>query len=159
NHTEQSRALVSGELDIGLFGMAYEAKRQKLPHEPVLKYQVLVALPKAHSSARREKVSLAALASEVFVGISEKSFPGAWEMAVKVCVEAGFRPKYLQTTNDAFATLGLVSTGCAVAFMPESMKLLVPDNVVFRPFDPPLVLDGYVVWKRGAPTGAMKEFL
>lgn len=158
NHAEQGRALAAGELDIGLLSLEHEAKRLKLPREPLLKYQVLIALPKTHPAARKTKVPLASLAGEMFVGISEKSFPGAWEIAVKACGAAGFRPKYLQSTEDAFAAISLVSAGCAVAFMPEPMKLLAPYNVVFRPLDPPLVLDGFVAWKRGTPSEAMKNF-
>lgn len=78
----------------------------------------------------------------------------AWETALKLCAQAGFRPKYLQVAENAFAAMNLVSAGCAVAFMSERMKRVVQDGVVPRPFDPPIILDLHLAWKHGTPTAA-----
>ena len=117
-----------------------------------------IALPKKHPAARKSKVPLASLANEFFAGISEKAFPGAWETAIKLCAQAGFRPKYLQVVENAFAALSLVAAGCGVGFMSDEMKWLPYEGVVLRPLDPPILLDLHLAWKRGTPTPAMKEF-
>ena len=159
NPAEQGRALAAGELDVALIGLEHEAKRLKLPHERFMKVKLCIALPKTHPAARKSKVSLASLADEFFAGISEKTFPGAWETAVKLCAQANFRPKYLQVTENAFAAMSLVSAGCAVAFVPEAMKIIAFEGLVVCPLDPPILLDAYVAWKRGTPTVLMKDFI
>jgi LysR family transcriptional regulator, benzoate and cis,cis-muconate-responsive activator of ben and cat genes len=159
NPAEQGRALAAGELDVGLIGLENEAKRLKLPHESFMKMNLCIALPKAHPAARKSKVSLASLAGDFFIGISEKTTPGAWDMAVKLCAQANFRPRYLQVTENAFVAMSLVSTGCAVAFATEPMKAVAWEGVVIRPLDPPLQLEAHVAWKRDTPTVAMKEFI
>lgn len=159
NPAEQGGALAAGELDVGLIGLENEAKRLKLPHEPFMKVKFYIALPKAHPAARKSRISLASLADEFFAGISEKAFPGAWEMVVKLCAQAKFRPRYLQVTENAFAAMSLVSAGCAVAIAPELMKAVAWEGVVFRPLDPPILLDAFVACRRETPTVPMKEFI
>jgi len=159
NFAEQGRALAAGELDVGLIGLEHEAKRQKLPHEPFVTVTLHIALPSKHPAVRKSKVALASLADEYFVGISENAFPGAWDTAIKLCAEAGFRPKYLQVVENAFAALSLVAAGCGVAFMSDEIKRLPYEGVMLRPLDPPILLDLHLAWKRGTPTAAMKEFI
>jgi DNA-binding transcriptional LysR family regulator len=159
NPAEQGRALAAGELDVGLIGLETEAKRLKLPHEPFMQVRLCIALPKAHPAARKSKISLTSLAKDFFIGISDKAHPGAWEMAVKLCAQADFRPRYLQVTENALAAMSLVSAGCAVAFAPEPMKAVAWEGVVLRPLDPPVLLDAFVACRRETPTAAMKEFI
>ena len=157
--TEQGHALDAGELDVGLIGLENEAKRLKLPHEPFMQVRLYIALPKAHPAARKSKVPLTSLASAFFIGISEKAHPGAWDMAVKLCTQAGFRPRYLQVTENALAAMSLVSAGSAVAFAPEPMKAVAWEGVVIRPLDPPVLLDAVVAYRLETPSVAMKEFI
>lgn len=159
NPAEQGRALDAGELDVGLIGLEYEAKRLKLPQELFMKAKLYIALPEAHPAASQSKVPLASLADEFFIGISEKAHPGAWDLAVRLCGQVNFRPRHLQVTENALAAMNLVSAGCAVAFATEPMKSAALEGVVIRPLDPPVLLDAFVACRRETPTVAMKEFI
>jgi DNA-binding transcriptional LysR family regulator len=156
---EQGRALDAGELDVGLIGLESEPKRLKLTHEAFMQVRLCIALAKTHPAARKATISLASLANEFFIGISEKAHPGAWDLAVKLCTQAGFRPRYLQATDNALAAMSLVSAGSAVAFAPEPLKTVAWEGVVIRPLDPPVVLDVFVACRREAPTVAMSGFI
>lgn len=156
---EQGRALAAGELDVALIGFDNEPKRLKLPYEPFMNVKGYIALPKNHPAARKARVPLASLANEFFIGISEKTHPGAWDMAVKLCARADFRPRYLQVTENPLAAMNLVSAGGVVAFATELMRTVPWDGIVIRPLDPPVMLEAVVAWNKETPTAAMTEFL
>jgi DNA-binding transcriptional LysR family regulator len=144
---------------VGLIGLENEAKRLKLTHEAFMQVRLCIALAKTHPAGRKSKVPLASLANEFFIGISEKAHPGAWDLAVKLCTQAGFRPRYLQATENALAAMSLVSAGSAVAFAPEPLQAVAWEGVVIRPLDPPILLDVYVASRRETPTAAMSGFI
>lgn len=146
---EQGKAMTAGKLDAGFIGFAFEADAAGLEKQKVGVCDFVVALPASHPLAKRKAVSLAALAREVFLLISEEHFPGASEVMMNACIEAGFRPKRLQVAERGHTILGLVASGCGVALLPASLRELPHGGVVFRWPSSPVSADLFLAWRRG----------
>jgi DNA-binding transcriptional LysR family regulator len=144
--TRQAAALAEGRLDAGLIGFAHEADAVGLAKRRIGSCRFVAALPAGHRAARRRLVSLASLAGDSFFVISEDHYPGASRFALAACERAGFRPRVLQAAERGHTILGLVAGNCGVALLPEPLRGLPHDGVVFRPLAEPLEADLFVAW-------------
>jgi len=116
-------ALAIGDLDLVLGDEWQHGPRRLgagLERHDLFEDPVRVALPVRHAVARRHRdaVPLAELAGAIWV----TGHPGmGWdEMTVRTCREhGGFDPDVRHRTNDANASLALVSRGLAVALLPK----------------------------------------
>jgi DNA-binding transcriptional LysR family regulator len=52
-----------------------------------------------------------------------------------------------------------VAGGLGVALVPEQVKKLEHDNVVFRPLNPTVGTEGCVAWKSENPSAALKAYV
>jgi DNA-binding transcriptional LysR family regulator len=155
---EQAQALKEGRLDAGFIGFADEAEAAGLSKRKVGTCTFVVALPKGHRAAGKARVSLASLADEFFLGISDQTYPGASGHVTRACEHAGFRPKIVQMVERGFTILGLVAARCGVAVLPESLKALPHSGIVFRPLAEPPSADLFLAWNSDSPT-LLPEFL
>jgi DNA-binding transcriptional LysR family regulator len=156
---EQAQSLIEGRLDAGFIGFAHEADSRGLSKRKIGVCSFVAALPKNHPAARKSIVRLATLADEFFLGISDRTYPGASRQVLAACEEAGFRPKILQMVERGYTILGLVAGKCGVALLPESLKGLPHPGTVFRPLEKPPTADLFVCWRTGSPPTALSNFL
>jgi LysR family transcriptional regulator, benzoate and cis,cis-muconate-responsive activator of ben and cat genes len=157
--SEQSRELLSGELDAGFIGFAQEADGAGLCKRKISSCEFIAALPKGHHAARKSAVELGSLANDFFLGISEETYPDASHHVQEACRRAGFRPKVLQMVERGFTILGLVAGGGGVAILPKSLKAMPHAGVVFRPLTDPPITDLFLAWKPQTPSPLLAEFL
>jgi len=156
---QQARALVDGELDAGFIGFADEADSAGLHKRKVGSCSFVAALPKDHRAARKSRIPLSSLAEDFFLGISDQSYPGAWRHVLEACDLAGFRPRTLQMVERGYTILGLVGARCGVALVPESLRDLPHDGIVFRPLIDPPVGDLFIAWRERQPQPPLGDFL
>lgn len=157
--TQQAEALVDGRLDVGFIGLAREADAAGLARRKVAACDFVVALPDDHSAARRRRVSLADLASEMFLTISETSFPGAAALVSEACRGAGFRPRLVQAAERGHTLLSLVAARCGVALVPESLAAMPHVGVCLRPLTEPTRADLFLAWDPRRPSEIRDAFL
>src|SRR5262245_30837974 len=136
--SEQARAIAAGRLDFGFIGTAFEAEAAALEKSRIGRCEFHVVLPGGHKLARKRQVPLSSLADEMFLLISDDHFPGASQVMQKACESAGFKPRVLQAAERGHTLLGLVAAGCGVALLPETLRALPHDGVVFRQAAPPI---------------------
>ena len=153
---EQFRALEDGKLDLGFVGLHEPIARRGLEFRPVASYKTLVALPKDNPLADKTTVELNALAPMFFIGMSEASYPGYRDWLTKTCQRAAFTPKVLQDVELERTMIHAVAAGLGVALVPEQLKKLERENVVFRPLNPTVVTEGCVAWRNGNPSAALR---
>ncbi len=156
---EQARALTAGRLDFGFIGTAFEAEAAGLEKKRVGSCQFQIALPAEHRLARRRLLPVAALADELFLVISEDQFPGAWRVMQQACTRSGFTPRVLQVADRAQTLLGLVAAGCGVAILPETLRALPHEGLVFRQSKPAIEVDLYVAWRKRCEPSLVDQFL
>lgn len=76
-----------------------------------------VVLPKGHPLAAKESIRLPELSSDRFCFL--RTAKGGFEHAHDYCIQAGFRPKCVYTTNNAFYKLRYMQNANCVAIIPS----------------------------------------
>ena len=156
---EQFRALEDGKLDLGFVGLHEPIARRGLEFRTIAAYKTVAALPKDHPLAGKATIELKALNTMFFIGMSEMSYPGYRDWLTKTCARAGFTPKVLQDVELERTMIHAVAAGLGVALVPEQLKKLEHENVVFRSLSPTVETEGCVAWRSGTPSVALKAYL
>jgi DNA-binding transcriptional LysR family regulator len=156
---DQFRALEEGKLDLGFVGLHEPIARRGLEFRTIASYKTVVALPKDNPLTDKTTVELKALAPMFFIGMSEASYPGYREWLTRTCERAGFSPKVLQDVELERTMIHAVAAGLGIALVPEQLKKLEHENVVFRPVNPTVGTEGCVAWRNDDPSSALKGFV
>ena len=156
---EQFHALEEGKLDLGFVGLHEPIARRGLEFLKIASYKTVVALPKDNPLASLATVELKALAPMFFIGMSEASYPGYRDWLIKTCQRAAFTPKVLQDVDLERKMIHAVAAGLGVAIVPEQLKKLEHENVVFRPLDPAILTEGCVAWRNENPSAPLKAYV
>jgi DNA-binding transcriptional LysR family regulator len=156
---DQFLALESGKIDLGFVGLHEPFDTRGLQFRTIASYKTLVALPKDNPLARKSVVTLKDLAPMFFIGMSEASYPSYRDWLIKTCRPAGFTPKVLQDVELERTMIHAVAAGLGVALVPEQVKKLEHDNVVFRPLTPTVRTEGCVAWKSENSSPALKAYV
>ena len=91
--------------------------------------------------------------------MSEASYPGYREWLTKTCDRAGFTPNVLQDVDLERTMIHAVAAGLGVALVPEQLKKLEHENVVFRPLNPTVRTESCVAWRAENPSAALKAYV
>jgi DNA-binding transcriptional LysR family regulator len=156
---EQFHALEEGKLDLGFVGLHEPIARRGLEFRTIASYRSVVALPKENPLTTKATVSLKALAPMFFIGMSETSYPGYRDWLIRACERSGFTPKVLQDVDLERKMIHAVAAGLGVAIVPEQLKRLEHENVVFRPLDPVIMTEGCVAWRSQNPSAALQAYI
>ena len=150
---EQFRAIEDGKLDLGFVGLHQPIARRGLEFRAIASYKTLAALPKTNPLAEKKTIKLKALEPMFFIGMSEASYPGYRDWLTTTCGQAGFTPKVLQDVHLERTMIHAVAAGLGVALVPEQLRKLEHENVVFRLFSPSTcATEGCVAWRSEHPS-------
>jgi DNA-binding transcriptional LysR family regulator len=156
---EQFLALEGRKIDLGFVGIRASVSGNHLLSECVAHDAMLAALPKSHPLAKKAVVKLPELASQFFIGMSEKTHPGAREWLMETCREAGFAGRVLQEADSEPTVMQFVADGLGVALLPEQITGLPHDGVVFRPLAPPLLRESTIAWRADNPSKPLQDYI
>jgi DNA-binding transcriptional LysR family regulator len=134
--------------------------------EPLLEEEMLLALPAGHPLAGRGGLNqaalpLAALTGENFILYKRPGAPGLYDTIISACRRAGFSPKISQEAPRIVSTLNLVAVGLGISVVPDSLRRLQMDGVVYRALagsarlKAPLIL----ACRRGGNSAAVQRFI
>lgn len=156
---DQLRALAEGRLDLGFIGLCRPPEPAELEICTVATYRALAALPKDHPLTNEEVVTLKALKSMFFIGISETSFPGYHRWITQTCRQAGFKPKILQDAEIERAAIDSVAAGLGVTILPDPVRKFAHHEIVFRPIAPPVKMKASVAWKHDNSSPGLRGYV
>jgi DNA-binding transcriptional LysR family regulator len=156
---DQFRALEDGRIDLGFVGLHEPIEMRGLEFRTIASYKTVVALSKDNSLARKSVVNLKDLAPMFFIGMSEASYPYYRDWLTKTCRRVAFTPKVLQDVALERTMIHAVAAGLGVALVPEQVKKLDHENVVFRPLSPTVQTEACVAWKSENPSAALKAYV
>jgi DNA-binding transcriptional LysR family regulator len=156
---DQFRALEDGKLDLSFVGLHEPIALRGFEFRTIASYKTVAALPKSNPLSRKAKIELKALAPMFFIGMSEESYPFYREWLTKSCQRAGFTPKVLQDVDLERTMIHAVSAGLGIALVPEQLKRLPHENVVFRPVAPPVATEACVAWRGENPSAPLLGYI
>ena len=156
---DQFRALEEGKIDLGFAGLREPIEERGLQFLPIAAYDTVAALAKNHPLAKETAIDLKKLKSIFFIGMSEASYPGYRDWLTETCRKEGFAPKVLQDVEIERALIQAVAAGLGVALLPEQVKRLPHESVVFRELRPPVKTESCIAWKADNPSAALRAYV
>jgi DNA-binding transcriptional LysR family regulator len=131
---EQQAAIRDGRLDAG-FCFYCDPEDAAITGIPVLRDDIVLAVPAGSALAQRASVSLADLTDEPFVWFPRRSAPRFHEDLMAACRARGFTPHVAHYGESAISILGLVGAGLGIALQPKSTRYRKPESVTLVPID------------------------
>lgn len=156
---DQFRALEEGTIDLGFAGLRGPIEERGLQFLPIAAYDTVAALAKNHPLAKESVIGLKKLKSVFFIGMSETSYPGYRDWLTETCRKEGFSPKVLQDVEIERALVQAVAAGLGVALLPEQVKRLPHESVVFRELRPAVKTESCIAWKADNPSAALRAYI
>ena len=156
---EQYQALDEHKIDLGFVCFRTRSVGRDLHWESVGHDMLTVAAPAGSPLAKKTKIDLKDLEAMFFVGMSEKAYPGSNDWLINACREAGFTPRILQDADREPAVISFVAAGLGVALLPEQIKRLPHEGVIFRPLQRRLSADAWAIWKMNNSSDCLKQYI
>src|SRR5439155_20018360 len=103
-------------------------------------------------------INLKALKPMFFIGMSEASFPGYRRWLTQTSRKVGVSPKVLQDADIERTVIQSVAAGLGVAVLPDQVKKLPHDSVVFRELNPSVKTDSCIALQADNPSIAVKAY-
>jgi DNA-binding transcriptional LysR family regulator len=156
---EQYQALQERKIDLGFVCFRARSAGSNLQSASVGQDIMMVAVAEANPLAKKAKIDLKDLEPMFFVGMSQKTYPGSNDWLIDACREAGFTPRILQDADREPAVINFVAAGLGVALLPQQIKRLPHEGVIFRPLRRPLTAESWAVWKGANGSACLKQYL
>ena len=152
----QVEAMRSGEMDVGFVRVLEDSPT--LLSEKVRSEPLVACLPENHPLARQKLIALGSLAKEPFVCFPRSRGPAFFDHLMSLCRQAGFTPNIVQEAPQLdIATL--VAAGFGVALLPESIRSVHREGLVFRPLEGAPSADLVMVWRRDEVSPVVRGFV
>lgn len=144
-------AVVDGEMDLGHVLLPFE--HPDLSTRSVARHRPVLVVPMGHALADRTSVRVDELEDEDFVTPRRYSGSALLQLIQEVCGSAGFSPRVVKETSDAYTTLMLVAGGQGISISVMGVEVL-SSEVRYIPFeeeDLP-VLESAIAWRSRNPS-------
>lgn len=155
---EQVHALRAGRIDVGL--LRPPVPDASIRTELIFRERLVLALPTSHPLAGRRRVTLRALAGELFVLLPRRLGPSLYDQIVLTCRRAGFSPRVGQEAVEMHTIVSLVAAGMGVALLPASFRNVRRHGVVYvEPREPTAQVETALAWRRDDPSPVLARFV
>src|SRR5947208_13912253 len=94
-----------------------------------------------------------------YIGMTEGSNPGYRGWRTLPCRRVGFSPKVLQDADIERTLIQSEAAGLGVALLPDQVKKLPHDSVVFRELTPSVKTESCIAWKTDNRSVALKAYV
>jgi DNA-binding transcriptional LysR family regulator len=156
---EQYHALEGRKIDLGFVPFRSHSNGSDLQSASVGQDNIMVAVAEGNPLAQKPKIDLKDLEPMFFVGMSKRTYPGSHEWLIHACREAGFTPKVLQDADREPSIISFVAAGLGVALLPEQIRRLPHEGVIFRPLRQSLIADSWAVWRGNNSSDCLKQYI
>ncbi|MCB1914808.1 MAG: LysR family transcriptional regulator [Rhodocyclaceae bacterium] len=131
--TDQLVAIAAGRLDVGLVRYVGGALPSGVSVRELGADPLCLVVNAAHPLANRESVRFAELADEGFITFPEGVGTGLPDILRRLCRDAGFEPRVVQTAREATTQVGLVGAGIGLALLPAPLSCIRLPRVRYVP--------------------------
>ena len=131
--TDQLSAIAAGGLDVGLVRYVGGVRPPGVAVREIGRDPLCLVLNAAHPLAGRDSVRLAEVAGEGFIGFPDGVGTGLPDILRRLCRQAGFEPRIVQTAREATTQVGLVGAGIGMALLPAPLACIRLPRVRYVP--------------------------
>jgi DNA-binding transcriptional LysR family regulator len=151
--------LQSGALDVAFVRGPLETAG--LESVELLREELVMVLPSHHPLARRKRIPVDSLDDLPCITMERSLSPALHDAAAALYREAKIRLHAVSTADNVLGHLQLVQEGLGFALLPDSIGVLLPHGVTFRPLDcdPVPTVSVLVAWKSGNDSRLVREFV
>ncbi|WP_296944035.1 LysR family transcriptional regulator [uncultured Massilia sp.] len=139
--------LAAGEIDLAV--MFDQRARAGLARRLVLSEPMCVALPRSHPRARARRLRITDLRDDLFAMTAQDAGSRLHAEVLDFCRRHGFEPKVSFEVRLQQTMLGLVNDAHCVALVPDSMRRVAMQDIVFKRLDDAPAVDLYLAWSEG----------
>ncbi|CAH1748475.1 putative DNA-binding transcriptional regulator [Thauera humireducens] len=129
----QFEAIAGGELDVGFVRLQTEAAPRGIVVREIARNPLRLVVNAAHRLAGAASVSFRDLVDEDFVSFPPDLGTDLPEVLRRLCLQAGFEPRIVQTAREATTQIGLVAAGLGVALLPAPLESVRMPRVRYVP--------------------------
>lgn len=134
---DQTQAISEGRLHAGFVALPIDDAG--LATETVMRQPIMIALPRDHPLARRQRVPLQALAGEPQIMFARSNGPRFFDAVLAACREAGFSMNIAHEVDNLYTACALVAAGLGVCLVPAGVQdSHSTASVVVKPVTPAL---------------------
>ena len=155
---QQFDALKSGRIDIGVGRILLkdeEIERLVLTDEPLA-----LALPVRHPLANRHSVKVSDILNEPLILYPARPRPSFADHVLNLFKQKGHSPVIAQEVNELQTAIGLVTAGIGVSIVPESVRRLHREDVVYVGLDEPGFTSPIMLsWRKSDQSSFLKEVI
>ncbi len=132
-----------------------------LAHSPIAEDRMMLAVPKGHALARRERIRLRDLEDMPFIWFQRWVNPAFYDQMMQACAHGGLKsPRIVQEAPDRDTQLGLVQCRIGVAWLNESTRWHCPRSVTLLPVvDMNVRLPFSLIWKKDNSSPLLQKFV
>ena len=148
-------------IDVGVLRPFHPIRDEGFALETLYQESFVVVLPATHPLAAKRRIPLRALAHENVVMVPVHLEPGVEDDIVAFCRRAGCDPQRLPGATQLLTVIGLVAAGMGLSLVPESMRTVRWQGIVYRPIqdDQMPLADLTLAWRRDATSAVIKAFV
>lgn len=124
------------EVRLGLIDVAFVRGPVTWPGvriDTLSRERIVAVLPSRHRLARRNRVPLADLVDESFIGFPRDTAPSLHDAITSMCQDAGFTPSFITEATEWYTIVSLVAAEAGVALLPASVRAFRRRGAVYRP--------------------------
>lgn len=147
NAEQLQAALLSGELEVAIYGQPDEGLEDKFHKLPLFRERMVIALPRAHPLARGTEVKIAELNGEPYLERMNCEFT---QFGDKIFAEKGVDGPTVYASERDDWILAMIAAGMGYSFLPESTPQM-RDVAVRALVEPELNRQINLVTVRGRP--------
>lgn len=136
NAAELTESVLTRRLDFAIM-RAPVARPPTLTFTDLGSERLLIALPANHQLPLRKsrdgvgEIAISALADQGFILVRRRAAPGLYANIIEACRLSGFEPRVIAEVGRMLTNLNLVAAGIGVSCVPESMRQVATDGVVY----------------------------
>jgi DNA-binding transcriptional LysR family regulator len=137
NAAELTEAVLADRLSFGIMRALVTRPPPALSFIDLGSERLLAALPANHRLPVRKgrngigKIAMTALADQNFILVRRHAAPGLYANIIEACRLSGFEPRVVAEVGRMLTNLNLVAAGIGVSCVPESMRQIGNQGVVY----------------------------
>lgn len=152
----QVERLLDGRLDLGV--LRGPVAEPGIETRTLLQERLVLALPADHRLVPEAALEVIDVSADEFVAYADAR-SAVNEAVVSSCRRAGFSPQVTHRAAGTAALLALVAANLGVALVPESVRSMQLDGVVFRDIAGANTIDLSLAWRADEPSALVSSAL